>query len=168
MTNDQVIDSGISKARQIIRKRFLDALKATAMDLSAMTDVPVWTHNLWDSVGCGIYENGALIEYHVPPKLAVDPRSGGITASGSRQDPKSATPLWNVPKGVDEDRAYWGQDELFDMLYSPPNEILNCFGFALYYVAAMPYAEVVDRRTNVTHEHNMKPLFLQHIKTLGR
>lgn len=165
MTNDQVITQGISKAREIIRKRHLDALKATAYDLIELTDVAVWTHNLWDSIGCGIYENGTLIEYAVPQKIAVDPRSGAEdSASNSRRDPKSAMPIFKVAEGIDVDRAYWGQDELFDMINDPPAEIRSCFGFALYYVAAMPYAQYVDRRYNVTQEEMMKPLFYQHIK----
>ena len=165
MTNDQVITQGVNKAREIIRKRYLNALKATAYDLIELTDVAIWTHNLWDSIGCGIYENGTLIEYAVPPKIAVDPRSGAEdTSSEARRDPSSAMPIFKVAEGIDVDRAYWGQDELFDMINDPPEEIRNCFGFALYYVAAMPYAQYVDRRYNVTQEEMMKPLFYQHIK----
>lgn len=168
MTNTQVITGGINRARDVVRNRFLAALKATAFSLNNLTDVPVWTHNLWDSVGCGIYENGSLIEYAVPPKGAVDPRSGNADYEDqARHDPMSAIPLWNVPNGVDKDREYWGQDELFDMLNDPPDSIRNCFGFSLYYVAAMPYAEVIDRKSNVTQEHLMKPLFFQHIKKVS-
>lgn len=164
MTNDQVISQGIGKAREIIRKRYLDALKATAYDLTNLTDVAVWTHNLWDSIGCGIYENGTLIEYAVPPKLAVDPRSGADDyPPEARKDPRSAMPIFKVA-GIDEERAYWGQDELFDMINDPPEEIRNCFGFALYYVAAMPYAQYVDKKYDVTQEEMMQPLFYQHIK----
>lgn len=164
MTNNQVISQGIGKAREIIRKRYLDALKATAYDLIELTDVAIWTHNLWDSIGCGIYENGTLIEYAVPPKLAVDPRSGADDyPPEARKDPRSAMPIFKVA-GIDEERAYWGQDELFDMINDPPEEIRNCFGFALYYVAAMPYAQYVDKKYDVTQEEMMQPLFYQHIK----
>jgi len=164
MKNEQVITQGISKAREIIRRRYLNALKETAFDLVNLTDVAVWTHNLWDSIGCGIYENGSLIEYHVPPKLAVDPRSGADEyPREARKDQSSAMPIFKVA-GVDAEKAYWGQDELFDMLNDPPLDVRNCTGFALYYVAAMPYAQYVDKRYNVTNEEMMKPLFYQHIK----
>ncbi len=164
MGNEKVISDGISLARQIIRKRYLQALKDTAYGLTALTDVPIWTHNLWDSIGCGIYENGTLIEYAVPPKVATDPRSGADDyPPEARRDPNSAMPIFKVA-GVDEDKAYWGQDELFDMINNPPAEIANSFGFALYYVAAMPYSQYIDKRTNVTQEEMMQPLFYQHIK----
>jgi hypothetical protein len=147
MGNEKVISDGIGLARTIIRKRYLQALKDTAYDLTNLTDVAVWTHNLWDSIGCGIYENGTLIEYAVPPRVATDPRSGADDyPPEARKDPSSAMPIFKAPNSVDKGRAYWGQDELFDMLNDPPAEIKSSFGFALYYVAAMPYAQYVDRK----------------------
>lgn len=166
MSNKGVIEKGILKARQIMDNRILASLKAAAFDLLDMTDVPVWTHNLWDSIGCGIYQNGVLIEYSVPPKEALDPRSGSFDfPKESRSDVDSAIPIWGV-EGIDVFKAYWGNSELFDMLSDPPSEIKNMKdGFALYYVAAMPYSELIDRKYTVTHENRMFPLFISHLRS---
>jgi hypothetical protein len=167
MSNKGVIEKGILKARQIIDNRILASLKAAAFDLLALTDVHVWTHNLWDSIGCGIYQNGVLIEYSVPPKIATDPRSGEESfPPEARSVEGSERPIWGDVGNIDRDRAYWGQLELFDMLSDPPSGIKNMTdGFALYYVAAMPYAEIQDRYYNVTHEHRMFPIFISKLKS---
>lgn len=166
MDNTKVLAEGNKKISALFRGRVLDALRKTATDLNAMTDVPVWTHNLWDSVGVGIYENGSLIDYSVPAKEATEPRSGADDfPMQSRQWSGSEAPLWDVPAGVDTERAWWGQAELFDMLSDPPASILTSSGFAIYYVAAMPYAEVVDRTDDVLSEEMIAPLFLTHIRT---
>jgi hypothetical protein len=169
MNNAQVIEKGLRTAREIIDGRILRSLKDSAFDLINMTDVPVWTHNLWDSIGCGIYKDGVLVDYSVPPKLATDPRSGlNEGGSSSRNDPYSAKPIWG-DTGLDEDetyRTFWGQGELFDMLNDPPADIASMTdGFALYYVAAMPYSELLDRRYTITHEGRMFPLFISHLKS---
>jgi hypothetical protein len=167
MSNEQVIERGILKARAIIDERIFRSLRSAAFDLLSMTDVSVWTHNLWDSIGCGIYKNGVLIEYSVPPKEALDPRSGEDDfPSEARSVEGSEVPIWKVD-GIDIDREYWGQGELFDMLNDPPSRIKNMKdGYALYYVAAMPYAELIDRKYyDVMHEHRMYPLFLANMKS---
>lgn len=165
MNNQKTIEDGISKARSIIRSRVMNAIKATAFDLTELTDVPVWTHNLWDSIGCGIYENGVLVEYSIPPKEASEPRSGADEfPMEARKVEGSEKPLWSVPSGVDRDRAWWGRDELFDMLNDPPASIRNCQGFALYYVAAMPYAAYVENDDEMLNTQHVAPLFFKHIR----
>jgi hypothetical protein len=166
MDNQKVLDEGNRKVTALFRGRVLAALRRTATDLNAMTDVPVWTHNLWDSVGVGIYENGTLIDYSVPVKGATEPRSGADDfPMQSRQWSGSEDPLFGVPAGVDVDKAWWGQAELFDMLSDPPVSILTSSGFAIYYVAAMPYAQVVDQKDDVLSEEMIAPTFLTHIRT---
>lgn len=164
MDNSEVFRKGTEKAIALFRGRVLAALRKTATDLNAMTDVPVWTHNLWDSVGVGLYENGTLIDYSVPTKGATEPRSGDEDFPiESRQWSGSEAPLFGVPDGVDVDKAWWGQLELFDMLSDPPADILSTPGYAIYYVAAMPYAEIIDRTDDVLQEETIRPLFLTHI-----
>ena len=144
--NNKVISDGLIKARRIIDERIVSALTKTAFDLIDETDVPIWTHNLWDSIGCGIYKDGSLMKVVYPPKRAEEPRSNiyGVTAPN---------------------RDYWGYEELGDMIMSAPDSI-PAKGWALYYVAAMPYSEVVDERSDVDvlHEEVVKPKFLSHIK----
>ena len=144
--NNKVISDGLVKAKRIIDERITSALSKTAFDLIDETDAPIWTHNLWDSIGCGIYKDGALIKVVYPPKRAEEPRSDiyGIA----------------VPN-----RDYWGYEELRDMIMNPPSSIPSK-GWALYYVAAMPYSEIVDNRSDVDvlHEEVVKPKFLSHIK----
>jgi hypothetical protein len=167
--NQSTLEKGMAKATAVFRQRVLSALKKTAFDLSELTDVPIWTHNLWDSVGVGIYENGTLVEYAVPARQATEPRSGADDfPMEARQWSGSEAPLWDVPSGVDVDRAWWGQAELFDMLADPPASILASSGYALYYVAAMPYAQIVDDTQEVLHEQMVRPLFFKHIKLNAR
>lgn len=122
-TNQQVIKDGLAKAKKIIHNRILKALEETAWTLVDKTRVPVLTHNLWDSIGCGIYYKGVLEKMIFPPKVATE-------------------------KSVEE--GLWGIDELRDLIVSPDSEILGYNGFVLVYVAAMPYAEEIDRRPSVT------------------
>lgn len=172
MSNDQVIDRGIAKAKELIDAQMLRTLKATAYDLLASTDVPVWTHNLWDSIGCGIYRSGVLIEYATPVRGAKDPRSGAESYPMEARTDRSSffnssEPIWGAPSGVDVNREYWGEKELFDMLNDAPPEISGMTsGWALYYVAAMPYAQVLDEDYNVLKDELVNPLFFSHIVKL--
>ena len=144
INNNKVISDGLIKARKIIDDRMLVALRETAWDLTNATEVPIWTHNLWDSIGCGIFKDGVLMEVTYPPKKAEEPRTDiyGI----------------NVPK-----RDYWGIEELKDTVtsYTPTSD-----GWVLYYVAAMPYSELVDDRSDadVLQEELVKPTFLSHVR----
>lgn len=142
--NNKVISEGLAEFIRIKDEQILSALTKTAFDLVDETDVPIWTHNLWDSIGCGIFKNGALMKVVYPPKRADEPRTEIYGVS--------------VPK-----KDYWGHEELRDqiMSYSP-----NVKGWVLYYVAAMPYSEVVDERSDVDvlHEEVVKPTFLSHVR----
>ena len=145
--NNKVITEGLQKAKRIIDDQIISALTKTAFDLVGETDVPIWTHNLWDSIGCGIYKNGALMKVVYPPKRAEEPRVDiyGVT----------------VP-----DKEYWGFEELKDSIMNAPSSVRSVEGWVLYYVAAMPYSEVVDERSDVDvlHEEVVKPTFLSHIR----
>lgn len=113
------------------------ALRQTATELINEISVPVQTHNLWDSIGCGIYNNGALVEVFFPIKEARVPRDG-----------------------------IWGREQLEDFVVNnPPSEIRNINGWALYYVASMPYAQAVDDRDDVDIllEEAVVPTFIKYI-----
>lgn len=125
-TNQKVIKDGLAKAKKIIHNRILNALEQTAWDLLDKTRVPVLTHNLWDSIGCGIFYKGVLEKMIFPPKVATE-------------------------KSIEEN--VWGIDELRDKIVNPSSETLGYNGFVLVYVAAMPYAEEIDRRPSVTVLH---------------
>lgn len=167
MTNEQVILKGLDTARSIIRKQIVDAIKQTAFDLETLRPYGLaWTHNLLDSIGCGIYENGVLIDYITPVAEAVDPRSGADDyPADARKVKGSESPIYGVA-GIDKDRPYWGEKELFDMLNNPPAEVIGN-GWCLYYVAAMPYSEALDERGfDILQDEEVVPIFKTHIKKL--
>jgi len=144
--NNKLISQGLARAKQIMDARILITLRETAFDLKNATEVPVWTHNLWDSIGCGIFKDGVLMEVAFPSKEAEEPRTDIYGIS--------------VPK-----KDYWGYDELEDMVmsYTPAAK-----GWVLYYVAAMPYSELVDNRNDVDvlKEELVKPTFLSHVRRI--
>ena len=147
--NDKVITDGLIKAKRLIDDQMISALTKTAFDLIEETDVPIWTHNLWDSIGCGIYKNGALMKVLYPPNRATEPR----------------TDIYNAPSSKKE---YLGIEELRDSIMNAPASVTSVQGWVLYYVAAMPYSEQVDCRSDVDvlHEEVVKPSFLSHIRKL--
>lgn len=121
-----------------IRRDQLEALEKTAFDLIEKIEVPVDTHNLWDSIGCGIYFYGSLMKTVFPPMVAIEPRDN-----------------------------LWGYKEIQDAIIDdPPSVVLNVKGWALYYVAAMPYAEAVDERedADVLLEEQVELLYLRYLR----
>ena len=147
--NARRITEGIAKAKGIIETRIVAALQKTMWDLVNMIDVPVDTHNLWDSIGCAIYSNGALISVEYPPQVATEPRPFRYKAS----DPKI---------------YYWGREQLEEMVINPPAEVLTHKGWCLYYIAAQPYSQIVEdiNGDDVLDEEKVMPLFYSHIKKL--
>ena len=123
-------------------------MERTAWDLVEKTHVPIVTHNLWDSIGCGIYHNGVLMKISFPTKVAVKPR----------------TKIYGVKV---PDRDYWGIEELSDMIERPPMEVSMHIGWCLYYVAAMPYSKIQENQgVDVLRDELVKPIFQTHIHTL--
>lgn len=151
MNNQQIIQDGMARAQRIIDNRIMAALYETMWDLTDATKVPVWTHNLWDSIGCGIYKDGTLQQVAYPPAVATEPR----------------THIYGV-LGIDPNDEFLGREQLQDMITNPPAEILTSVGWCLYYVAAQPYAQKIDARSNadVLHEELAQPSFLSHIRTV--
>lgn len=167
MKNEQVILKGLDIAKTVIRKQIVDAIKKTAFDLENLRPFNLeWTHNLLDSIGCGIYENGVLIDFIVPRSEAPEPRSGDSEFPAEYRKIKgSEQPIYDVD-GIDVNRTYWGDKELLDMLTDPPPEILKP-GWSLYYVAAMPYAEFLDDTGEIVlADERVVPIFKTHIKKL--
>jgi len=150
MNNQQVIETGVRKAREIIDNRIMASLQATAFDLETLRPFGIyWTGNLLDSIGCAIYQDGRLERLFVPDQKASDPRSGADEyPPETRVVEGSEAPInGGNNSAYDIFRAWWGSDELVEKLLSPPPEILNMTdGFALYYVAAMPYASIIDAK----------------------
>jgi len=148
--NTQVIEKGQRKAREIIDNRIMASLVATAFDLETLRPFGIyWTGNLLDSIGCAIYQDGRLERLFTPDQKASDPRSGAAEyPAESRVVEGSEIPIGGGNDAAyDIFRAWWGSDELVQKLLQPPPEISNMTdGFALYYVAAMPYAEIIDAK----------------------
>jgi len=148
MGNAQIIEKGILKARAIIDSRIMSSMEATAFDLDSLRPFGIyWTGNLLDSIGCAIYRDGVLERIFTPNKRASDPRSG------ADQYPLDSRIVEGSEMVIDTDnddahdvfRAWWGSDELINKLLQPSFEIATMTdGFALYYVAAMPYSSIVD------------------------
>ena len=124
ISNAKVIEQAGLKAMKIIERDIINALQNTMWDLVNLTDVPVDTHNLWDSIGCGVYSDGVLLSVEYPPQVATEPRPFRFKAG----DPKI---------------YYWGREELEEMIIFPPPEIIGYKGWCLYYVAAQPYSALV-------------------------
>lgn len=175
MSNQQVIEKGIKKAREIIDERILRAIKDTAFSLDNLRPFGIkWTGNLLDSIGCGIYQDGVFLTFVTPEQIAGDPRSGEDEYSAESRDVEgSETPIYGDKDNpdldnIDVNRPWWGHEEVINMLLSPPPEISNMTdGFALYYVAAMPYAYFVDKAHEgaVLEEEKVKGLFTTAIKS---
>jgi hypothetical protein len=147
--NQELIRGFRSRFEAIKNKRLLSILERVAWDLVRKTKVPIVTHNLWDSIGCGIYYNGVLMKISFPDPIADVPRTEIYDI--------------NVP-----DREYWGIEELQDMIENPPVRILSHRGWSLYYVAAMPYSKIKqDEGVNVLRDELIKPIFQTHIHTLN-
>jgi len=173
MSNEQVIKKGLSKAREIIDSRILRALEATAFDLEAMRPFHIyWTNNLLDSIGCAIYQDGVLLKIFTPDQAADDPRSGYSTYPvESRVIEDSEVALWDVDDdAVNIFREWWGSDELVNKLLQPSFDVsTQVDGFALYYVAAMPYARIIDKKYGevVLKEEQAGIIFKSHIRSYG-
>ena len=153
--NEKLISQFKDRFNAIKNERILLALEKTAWDLIKQTNVPVVTHNLWDSIGCGIYHNGVLMKMIYPDKKAQKPRN------------TKEKPLYSMGGVITEDRAYWGIEELEDMIENPPSRITTHLGWCLYYVAAMPYSQIQnDKGVNVLRDEVIKPTFETYIRTL--
>ncbi len=139
--NEKVLTLGLKKAMQLSQKKVLNSLEATAWRLLDNTDVPILTHNLWDSIGCGIYYRGELLRVCFPNPEAVNP---------------------SVFEGE------WGRENLEDKILDAPMVVKSYKGYVLYYVAAMPYSEEIDNRPNVDvlNSELAKPIFETYIHTL--
>ena len=144
--NEKAIENGVQKIRDIYFKRIITALQETMWDLVSGIDVPIDTHNLWDSIGCGVYYNGSLISVEFPNKTATEPRKFKFKAG-------------------DPNIYYSGSYELEEMIIKPPIEILSYSGFCLYYVAAQPYSQIVEdvNGADVLREDFVIPLFIKHL-----
>jgi hypothetical protein len=147
MTNDKVIEKGFVDFKKVIERDIVTALQNTMWDLVNNINVPIDTHNLWDSIGCGVYINGVLVSVEFPPQAATEPRPFRYKAG----DPKI---------------YYWGAEELEEMIIHPPAEILSHIGWCLYYVAAQPYSQIVEdiNGDEVLREDLVNPLFLTHLR----
>jgi hypothetical protein len=147
--NARIIEEGFVKIRKRIDQQVVTALSETMWDLVNLTEVPVDTHNLWDSIGCGVYVYGVLVDVLYPPQVATEPRPFRF----KKGDPKI---------------YYWGSEELEEMIIFPPDEILTYQGYCLYYVAAQPYSALIRdlMDVDVLHTDIVKPKFFTHIKKL--
>ena len=139
--NEKALELGIKKAMKIAQHKVLDSLEATAWDLVDGVSVPILTHNLWDSIGCGIYYKGELLRICFPNPEAVNP---------------------SIFEGE------WGRENLEDKILDAPTAIKTYQGYVLYYVAAMPYSETIDNRpdVDVLRSNLVKPIFETYIHML--
>ena len=165
MNNTQIIEKGLKQSLNIIGGSVIRALTMTSDELVDGTDVPRWTYNLQDSIGCGVYTTGGtLLNYTIPAKQATEPRSGADDfPMEQRYQKHSERPIWDVD-GIDEEDAYWGQEQLFDMLKSPPPAVASNKGWALAYIAAMPYSQIIDAQYDILEEQMVSPIFLKNIR----
>jgi hypothetical protein len=164
MNNLQTIEKGLRNAREFIDTRVKNALTTTANELTDGTEAPIWTGNLQDSVGCGVYVDGVLWTTAIPLQEAEDPRSGDkYVSASSRYTRGSEAPIYGVD-GIDENFAYWGNDELIDMLANPHEGVKSHQGWALRYIAAQPYSQIQENEKNFMEDETINPRFLLNIR----
>jgi hypothetical protein len=89
MSNESVMKAGLREfaEKQIKHTQLLSELRSVAENMINLIDgafpaggttkYPVWTGNMHDSTGIGIYDNGALVAF-MPSKMASRPQASGF------------------------------------------------------------------------------------------
>ena len=80
-SNQKLIERRIDEVGNNSLARLLDVLDTVAQDVMEYIDsqkvIPIYTGNLKDATGIGVYRNGVLKRY-VPSKIATRPQSSGF------------------------------------------------------------------------------------------
>lgn len=135
---------GNEQLKVILGKVLEEAAREIVSFIEKAKAIPVYTGNLQDSTGVGVYMSGSLISYK-PVKIAREPR------------------IVNYGKGTmgEPNKEYWGTDELTRAIGAAASDYSS--GFYIVVFSTMPYAYKVEE-TNDYFYNNMTSKLVESIK----
>ena len=127
-SNQKLIERRIDEVGNNSLARLLNALYTVAQDVMEYIDsqkvIPIYTGNLKDATGIGVYRNGALKRY-VPSQIATRPQSSGFHHRNEYD--------------------IWGHQYLSDALEAASKEEYGK-GIWIVLFSAVPYAFYIEDR----------------------
>ena len=127
--NQKIVDKRIDEVFDKHIANLSGYLATLAQDVIEYIDsqkaIPIYTGNLRDATGIGVYTNGKLTRY-VPSQIATRPQSSGF----------NYTNIYNI----------WGYQYLSDALEAASKEYSKGVWFVLF--SAVPYAFYIEDRYN--------------------
>lgn len=136
--NNRVFEKILQQKADNIEARIEKVFRQVAEDvivfIEGANEIPIYTGNLADSTGLGIYRNGVLTSY-LPTKKAVEPQTFGYNQ--------------NV----------WGADELQRALNVSATEFAT--GIWLVLFSAVPYALFIEDKYNYFEDGVVQDLLQQ-------
>ena len=127
-SNQKLIERRIDEVGNNSLARLLNALYTVAQDVMEYIDsqkvIPIYTGNLKDATGIGVYSNGVLEKY-VPSQIATVPQSSGFHHKNEYD--------------------IWGHQYLSDALEAASKEEYGK-GIWIVLCAAVPYAFYIEDR----------------------
>ena len=126
--NQKLIERKIDEVGNGALNRLLNALYTVAQDVMEYIDsqkvIPIYTGNLKDATGIGVYNEGKLVKY-VPSKIATRPQSSGFHHRNEYD--------------------IWGHQYLSDALEAASKEEYGK-GIWIVLFSAVPYAFYIEDR----------------------
>ena len=137
MSNESVIKSKMDEfIKRLVHADIMKLLDRVAQQVISLIEnggeIPFATGNLQDSTGIGIYHEGILKRY-LPNKTAIKSRSD------------------IYPAGLTDRDNIWGRNQLNEAIGK--GALLYTKGYWLVIYSAMPYASLVNLRTDFWNEH---------------
>ena len=127
-SNQKLIERRIDEVGNNSLARLLNALYTVAQDVMEYIDsqkvIPIYTGNLKDATGIGVYSNGVLEKY-VPSQIATRPQSSGFHHKN--------------------EYGIWGHQYLSDALEAASKEEYGK-GIWIVLFSAVPYAFYIEDR----------------------
>lgn len=122
--NKKVFTIGLTKYREALELRIIKVLTELAESVIVYVEgsgqLPIYTGNLADSTGVGVYRNGHLTSY-LPTKRAIEPQTY-------------------------EGQTVWGDEALMDALQLSATEFSSGIWIVLF--SAVPYALKLEEKYN--------------------
>ncbi len=122
--NKKVFSIGLNKYREGLEMRIVNVLTELAQSVIVYVEgsgqLPIYTGNLADSTGVGVYRNGHLTSY-LPTKRAIVPQEY-------------------------EGQTVWGDEELMNALQMSATEFSSGIWIVLF--SAVPYAFKLEKKYN--------------------
>ena len=123
----------------VVKPQLVRALQDTAREIVELIDgdnnIPIYTGNLHDATGVGVYVDG-MLSYYIPAKIAQRKQSSGLEGYVSEDDEQS--------------RYNWYGIDGTEFLQSAMEDATTEFNSGCWIVlfSAVPYAFKINERTN--------------------